>query len=344
MVRKRLPVLVSAAIACVASVGSFLHSPSSGDSVVLEECRIRSAAVYVITADLNDPTVRVRIGLPAEGISHSEPFMNMMRRRSPIAAVTGTYFCTRSLLPVGTVVSDGQVRFVNCIGNTLCFLGGNRVQFIDSAKGENVDLAGAECAIRTGPRLLKSGHYAVSPRREGFRDPGLFGRRSRMAIGLTRHNKLLLVSVATPVTFGKTAAIMKNLGAADALCLDGGSSSAMYFMGKVIRAPGRRLTNVIELHRVAPVLPVRNTQAAGPESIVTRPSEAKLAEEQMHVRRPTLAPDWSVPFVDQFAVLDAAALGRAESRGPFLPIHRTKLAGLKCLKHPERLIHAPAHA
>jgi len=344
MVRKRLPVLLSAAIACVAFIGSLPHCPSSGDSVVLEERRVRSAKVYVITADLSDPSLKVGIGLPAKGISHSEPFMNIVRRRAPIAAVTGTYFCTRSLLPVGTVVSEGRVRFVNCIGNTLCFFGANRVEFIDSRKGENVDLTGAQCAVRAGPRLLKSGQYAVSPRREGFRDPGLFGRRSRVAVGLTRHNKLLLVSVATPVTFGTTAAIMKSLGAADAMCLDGGSSSAMYFRGRVVRAPGRQLTNVIELHKVTPALSVRDVQAAAPQPIITRPHEAKPAEKPAFLRRPTPNAEWPSPLWDQFAVLNHANLGRPERGGPFLPIHRTKLTGLKSLKHPERLIHAPAHA
>ena len=70
-----------------------------------------------------------------------------------------------------------------------------------------------------------------------------------MALGVTPSNRLLLVSVRTPVTFSRLASIMKLLGAVDAVCLDGGTSSAMYYRGQILRHPGRMLTNVIEVLR-----------------------------------------------------------------------------------------------
>ena len=143
--------------------------------------------------------------------------------------------------------SAGKKVHESCIGNTVCFLGTNHIVFIDTAKGEDHDVTGTCCGVRTGPRLLNGGDYALNPRREGFRQPGLSGPHTRMALGVTDHRKLLLVSVATPVTFAETAHIMKKLGCVDAVCLDGGSSSAMYYRGSLVRRPGRALTNIIEV-------------------------------------------------------------------------------------------------
>ena len=233
---------------CVTLSVVLVKSTSVGDSIALEQRRVHGAWLYVITADLNDPRIRIDIGLPAKGLSHSESFVRMIRRRGPLAAVTGTYFDPRSLLPVGTIVVGGKVVHVNHIGTTVGFTGSTRVTFVATAKGESCSLAGVDCGLRTGPRLLAGGSYALNPRREGFRYSGLFGRHRRVALGVTQRNKLLLVAVSTPVTFGKLAGIMKSLGATDAVCLDGGSSSAMYYRGRLVCRPGRALTNILEVH------------------------------------------------------------------------------------------------
>ncbi len=219
------------------------------DSVVLESRTVRGASISLITVNLNDITLKVDVGLPERGIRHAESFAAMMSRRAPLAAVTGTYFDVRTYVPTGSIVADGRLVHESHIGTAVCFTASNRVRFIPAKLGQSCDLSGANCALRTGPRLLAAGQYALDPRREGFRHSGLYGERTRMALGVTEHNKLLLVSVRTPVTFGRAAAIMKALGAVDAVCLDGGTSSAMFYKGQMIRRPGRLLTNVIEVRR-----------------------------------------------------------------------------------------------
>lgn len=238
----------------IALVGAFLFywikSPTCmADSVVLESRSVRGALVSLITVDLNDATMKVGIGLPARGISHAETFGSFINRNNPLAAVTGTYFDTRTYVPTGSIVVGGKLVHESNIGTAVCFTSGNKVRFISAKRGEACDLSGAECAVRTGPRLLAGGAYALNPRPEGFRHPGLYGARTRMVLGVTANNKLLLVSVRTPVTFGRAASIMRTLGAMDAVCLDGGTSSAMYFKGRIVRQPGRLLTNLIEVRR-----------------------------------------------------------------------------------------------
>ena len=310
MYRKRSTLTLTLAALCMLLAVALLRSVSPADSLALENYRFSGARVYVIRADLNDPRLRIDIGLPARGLAHSESFEAMIRRRAPLAAVTGTYFCTRSLIPVGTIIVGGRKIHVSCIGNTVHFLGSNQVIFIDTVKGQDCDDAGAQCGLRTGPRLLNNSQYALNPRREGFRHPGLFGTHSRMALGVTRHNKLLLVSVVTPVTFARTAAIMKALGAVDAVCLDGGSSSAMYYRGRLIRRPGRALTNIIEV-RSAPFATGVRLSEAGYTLFITRANAALC----IVLRQPSGVPNEAQSAVyEQAAVLDPATPRRPLSR------------------------------
>jgi len=67
----------------------------------------------------------------------------------------------------------------------------------------------------------------------------------RAALGLTATNKLLLVTIARPITLSRLAKLMKALGARDAINLDGGTSTAIAYRGRVLHRPGRRLTNVL---------------------------------------------------------------------------------------------------
>lgn len=317
------------------------------NSVAFEKRYVRGASVYIVTADLNDQRVKVKIGLADKGLAHSESFARIINRRMPLAAVTGTYFDTRSLLPVGTLISEGKMIFNGSIGSAVSFLGGNRVKFASLRAGEKCDWSGTVCGIRTGPKLLTCGYYALSPRREGFKHPGLFGCRTRMALGLTSHNKLLLVAVRTPVTFGKLAGIMKSMGAVEAVCLDGGTSSAMYCNGKFLCKPGRQLTNIIEIHlnkapdaianqaatykpqKLSIVIPAVNISLRGPEILAdnNRSSDDSYS---------------SVTF-KQYAVHGKRNyLGFSQSRSAFLPVDRAKLTCLQRLKNAQNLVNIAA--
>jgi exopolysaccharide biosynthesis protein len=96
--------------------------------------------------------------------------------------------------------------------------------------------------ITAGPRLLVDGKVEVDPAAEGFTEKKITEYRAqRSSLGLTKDNRLLLVTVSN-VTIYELADIMKNLGAYQALNLDGGASSALYANGKMITYPGRKLS------------------------------------------------------------------------------------------------------
>lgn len=295
---------------CVIS-GSIMTSPASGaDSVALTKHRIGGASLYLVTVDLNDPRIRMDVCAAAGGIPRSESFASMIRRRLPVAAVTGTYFDTRTLYPVGTVVSGGRVLHESAIGTSIRFLRSGselaasdptgvtrgalyQVSFTTLKKGQRHDMGGADCGLRTGPRLLEGGRCALNPYPEGFRSPGIFGSHTRMALGVTRFNKLLLVAVRTPVTFARLAAIMRKLGAMDAVCLDGGSSSAMYYRGRIVCYPGRALTNIIEVRiEQRARAPVAETPRRAPVlGAATTPRQAQIEVSAASSVRYALAPD-----------------------------------------------------
>ncbi len=103
-----------------------------------------------------------------------------------------------------------------------------------------------------GPRLLRAGRIAVSATAEGFdppQAPNFFrsfvaGRNPRTLAGVRPDGTLLLVTVdgrrpgwSAGMTLTEAARLMRSLGAADALNLDGGSSSTMFVRGEVVNRP-----------------------------------------------------------------------------------------------------------
>ncbi len=128
-------------------------------------------------------------------------------------------------------------------------------------------------ALGSGPRLLPT----IAAESEGFlaivqgeviRDPlGSDRRNARTAVGLTASGAMLWVMVAqmpsNPTDSGMTlpelAAYLRSLGAVEALNLDGGSSSSLYYQGKTIygrvdesgQAAGRSVKSVLLLKSTA---------------------------------------------------------------------------------------------
>lgn len=204
--------------------------------------------VHVVTVNLNSPHVRISPALARHGIGSAEGFGSMLSRLQPAAAITGTFFCVKSLLPVGDIVIDTNRIVKGSVGTGLCFGPDNRVDVINLGDPRSVEWLGYTSVICSGPRLLTNGVVTLSPKTEGFYDRALFRKARRSAIGVTPANKLLMVTVNRPIYLSKLAQIMKHLGAVDAVNLDGGTSTALYFKGRVPSHPGRNLTNLIVVY------------------------------------------------------------------------------------------------
>ena len=236
ILRRTLIILSILMISCCAMVEN---------DVNYQYMRIDGISAHVITVDLRNPAVYVTIGLPSQGVGHAESFRSILRRTQPTAAITGTFFDTHSLKPVGDLVIHGTVVHQGCVGTGLAINRDNEAKCIPLDAGRVSSWQNFETVLCAGPRLLSDGSVGMNPRAEGFKDRRLFARHRRPAAGVTAAGKLLLVTAKTPVTFTELANVMHQLGAIEAVGLDGGSSTALYYGGKVIVYPGRRMTNVL---------------------------------------------------------------------------------------------------
>lgn len=225
-------------------------TPASAASVGHYRVTVGRAVVNVVRIDLEDPKIRVMPLLAPSLPQRANPratFRYFLECYNPVAAINGTFFDTRTYRIIGNLAVHGRLLREGYVGNAIAIDRDNRPSFVKSAgrMGRHCRWADYRAAIGGGVTLVLDGKKAVNPRSEGFRDPGLFRPARRSAVGYTRDRKLLMVSVRTGVSIHQLATIMQKLGASCALSLDGGTSSALYYRGKVLASPGRPLTNLL---------------------------------------------------------------------------------------------------
>ncbi len=249
---------------------------NAADPVSYSRRSIAGAYLHVIQVDLNDRRIVVSPEIAARGIGRCEPFSSFVRRLRPVAAINGTFFSKRSLIPVADIVANGKQAHFGGIGTALAFTR-DGVDFIRLPKSRRVDWSGYRSALASGPLLVWDGFAKPLPGGEGFGDPHVFSKAApRTALGITRSNHLLLVTTIKGCSLGRMAKAMKAMGAIYAFNLDGGSSAGMYYRGQMPKTPGRPLTNILCVY-LEPQ-PVSITKLRAPQGLdwrsghVSRPS------------------------------------------------------------------------
>jgi len=201
--------------------------------------------VQVVRVDLHQEHIKVTPAVCQNFLRGTEDFAAMVQRTQPRAAITGTFFDTRTGRPVGDVVIQGELLNVGGVGTALCLTPEGRVEFHRVNYGEALDWFRYESVLCGGPKLLTAGKVDLQPQAEGFRDPHVLGEAIRTAVGVTAQDHLLLVAVTRPVSLRELAHVMLRLGCVEAMNLDGGNSAALFYDGKIIVSPGRGLTNLL---------------------------------------------------------------------------------------------------
>ena len=69
----------------------------------------------------------------------------------------------------------------------------------------------------------------------------------RLGVALLLGHRLALVTTSDPVTFAKFARVMYDLGATDAMNLDAGASLAMFYKGKTVIKPHRKIADILTI-------------------------------------------------------------------------------------------------
>ena len=100
-----------------------------------------------------------------------------------------------------------------------------------------------------GPLLIQNGRIVLDAKAEQFSDAFVREMAARSAIGQTTDGTLLLVTVHDRIggkgaTLLEMAQIMNQLGAVNALNLDGGSSTTLYLGGQILDRPPRSSARV----------------------------------------------------------------------------------------------------
>ncbi|MCD6352489.1 MAG: phosphodiester glycosidase family protein, partial [Armatimonadetes bacterium] len=111
---------------------------------------------------------------------------------------------------------------------------------------------GFESVLAAGPTLVRNGEVSVNPRAEGFTDPHVLGLASRCAVGLTSANKLVFVATEQEISLRRLAKALRRLGCVEAINLDGGTSTALYYRGRWVISPGRWLVNMLAVFEKVP--------------------------------------------------------------------------------------------
>lgn len=96
--------------------------------------------------------------------------------------------------------------------------------------------------LGAGPVLMQNRQIVLDAKAEQFRDSFIKESAVRSAIAITANNTLLIVTVGDRTggrgpTLGEMAQIIQQMGAVDALNLDGGSSTSLYLGGQLLNRP-----------------------------------------------------------------------------------------------------------
>lgn len=137
-------------------------------------------------------------------------------------------------------------------------------------------------ALAGGPHLISNGQVrSLSDwRQEGFSETHLTGRSPRTAIGQTADGTVLLVTIdgrqsgwSAGVNVRELAQILLNLGARDAVNLDGGGSTVMTSNAQIVNRPSEARRSVANgLFVFAPLPnPARGTNVACGTQLVSSP-------------------------------------------------------------------------
>jgi exopolysaccharide biosynthesis protein len=198
------------------------------------------AYYHCVYADMSSRRVQAKTVL-ADGLT--SPW-RLLSREQPTAAITGTFFNPGVGTPVADVLVDGELLVRGNRGTALAvdYLG--NVRIIDRPFRRSLDWEGYRFGLRGAVRLITNGKVQPNPRAQSFKDPRIWGTASRTGIGLTQADKLVLMATPANVTLSEFGKAMRSRGVVDAVSLDGGGSTCLYYRGSMVVSTARALSNM----------------------------------------------------------------------------------------------------
>jgi uncharacterized protein YigE (DUF2233 family) len=216
--------------------------PAPTTSITLETRRVAGITVRVIRVNLGDPRVKLKVISPMAGIGRGgAAFKTLVNGSNAVAVINGGYFHPRTFSIAGDLVVNGKHISTGRLRSVFAITPDNRVVIRTHSSIAPAAWAGYETALAGGPFVLQKGNVVVAPRREGYRDPSVWSKAPRSAVGVVNNRQFFFISTTARLNLFDLAKVMDALGAKDAIALDGGSSVGMAFRREVLIHPGRRI-------------------------------------------------------------------------------------------------------
>lgn len=238
-------------------VGLALARSAVATTPIKTETRtIAGASVHFVRVNLDTDAVLVQPVLPRGGIGTSESLASLASRGARVA-LTGAFFDTRNLIPMGDIVIAGRLVHFGGRGAALCLRrargseGWTASIRSNAGQDRHTDWGKSEIVLAGGIRLVSDSTVLVAPQEQGF-SPLLEKPDPRVGVGITKSGNLIFAATKSPVSLTQWGRVLKSLGAVDALNYDGGSSTGLYVDGKAVITPGRKLTNALAVYIGSP--------------------------------------------------------------------------------------------
>jgi uncharacterized protein YigE (DUF2233 family) len=216
--------------------------PAPTTSITLETRRVAGITVQVIRVNLGDPRVKLKVISPMAGIGRGGAnFNTLVNGSNAVAVINGGYFHPRTFSIAGDLVVNGRHISTGRLRSVFAITPDNKVAIRTHSSINAAAWRGYETALAGGPFVLQRGNVVVAPRREGYRDPSVWGKAPRSAVGVVNNRQFFFISTKARLNLFDLAKVMDALGAKDAIALDGGSSVGMAFRREVLIRPNRRI-------------------------------------------------------------------------------------------------------
>lgn len=187
--------------------------------------------------------LRVKMVTTKNLFKAGEKTSDIARRVGAVAAINGGGFNDpngkgNGGFPQGITIHEGKVLTGKDIKAPQDIIGLDKNGLLVIGKYTLSQLMQMEVkeAVTFGPQIIKSGHRKI-------RGNGGWGIAPRTAIGQTKDGAILMLVIdgrqisSVGATLKDVQEIMLDYGAVNAANLDGGSSTTMYYKGKVINSP-----------------------------------------------------------------------------------------------------------
>lgn len=215
--------------------------------VVYTKFKFGKNTFHMVIANLSSPSI-------AAGTVHDQSLKSpwfLIKKTEPIAAITGTFFAPGQGKAVADVLVNGKLVAKGSRGTAIGVGWDGRFDIFDQQFGQKTDWLDYQFGLRGAVRLIRNGKVQPDPKSEQFRDSRIWGRASRTAVGLTKAGKLVFVATTAKLTLSELGKAMVSQGVRDAVSLDGGGSTCLYYMGEMKVNTGRRLCNMVVINKMS---------------------------------------------------------------------------------------------